>query len=417
MASTTPTPDYTQYLTQPDAWTQLLARLPDDLEQTVFQYGAILRKREIRHAAQLLRLIFAYACNLPLAVVAGWATACGLARISDQALDTRIRHAATWLQALLGQVLAARAGLTHGLPFRLRIADGTQVTRPGATGADWRIMLTFDLQRCRLDAAVLTAAQGAEGFAHSAPQAEDICLGDRAYGTRANVLATVRAGAQALVRLAWNNFPLRHPDGRRFDLPAALPTVAHGALGSWEVQMAPCRQRDPVVHGRLVVSRLPAAEAARARERVHKHHRKTAKRNASGRKAQLQPMTLLAAEYLILFTTLPVGQATAAQIVALYRLRWQIELAIKRLKSILGFAHLTARHTALCRAVLLAKLLLVVLVDDLCADAEAFSPSDHARRTPGASPQYLGVDAAGLGNPPGRHPRRIPPRGVGQPAA
>ena len=291
------------------------------------------------------------------------------------------------------------------------------MTRPGATGADWRLLLTFDLQRHRLDAAVLTDAQGAEGFAHSAPQPDDLCLGDRAYGTRANVLVTVRAGALALVRIAWNTFPLRHRDGAPFDLPAALATVAHGASASWAVRMAPRHHDDPVVDGRLVVSRLPVAEAARARERARKHHRNTAKRTARGRQAQLQPVTLLAAECLILFTTLPVDRATDAQLVALYRLRWQIELAIKRLKSILGLAQLTARHAALCRAVLLAKLLLAVLAEDLCADAEVFSPADHARRTPGAPAQYLGLAAAGLGNPPGGHPRRAHPHRLDRPAA
>jgi hypothetical protein len=80
----------------------------------------------------------------------------------------------------------------------------------------------------------------------------------------------------------------------------------------------------------------------------------------SGRKAALHPHTLVAAEYLILFTTVPASRASAAQIVALYRFRWQIELATKRLKSVLGLAHLTARHDDLCRAVLSAKLLLAV---------------------------------------------------------
>lgn len=416
MASMRHTPEYTQYLTQPDTWTQLLTRLPDDLEQTVLRYGAILRKREVKSAAQFLRLIFAYACNLPLAVVAGWATACGLARLSDQALDTRIRYAAAWLQALLGQVLALRAGLPGGLPLTVRIADGTQVTRPGATGPDWRLHLTIDLQRQRVDAVTLTDAHGAEGFAHSEVQAGQVVLGDRGFGTRANILATHRAGAFALVRIAWNTFPLCHPEGPRFDLLAALATVAPGTVASWAVQMAPSRRSDPVVHGRLVVSRLPAADAARARDRAQHRHRKTAKRNAHGQQATLQPATLLAAEFLILFTTLPASRATEAQLVALYRLRWQIELAIKRLKSILGLAHLTARHPALCRAVLLAKLLLVVLVDDLCADAEAFSPS-APHRAARASAQPVELAAPRLGNRADSRAPRLAPRRLGHPAA
>lgn len=412
-------PDATT-LVQDDAhWAQLVARLPDDLAQTVFTQGAILRKRQIVSAAQLLRLILAYACNLPLTVVAGWAAALGIATLTEEALDQRLRHAQAWLASLLTQVLAQRAGgLTPlGQQLRLRIIDGTQVARPGATGTDWRIHLTYDLQRLRLDRIELTEAQQAEALSRSAPQPGDLVVGDRYYGTRANVLAVVLAQAHVLVRIGWNAFPLLMDTGQVFPLFAHLRTIAHGTQHAWDVQMKPSRRSDPPVTGRLVASRLPADAAAAARARVRKQHQKTAKKNAHGHPAQLQPETLEAAEYLLLFTTVPATWASAAQLVALYRFRWQIELAIKRLKSILGLAHLTARHTALCRAVLLAKLLLAVLVDDLCANAEAFSPLPGAGRSAPAPAQLVGPHPARVGNAPGRYPRGDPAHHLGEAAA
>ncbi|HEY3416797.1 MAG TPA: hypothetical protein VGM23_07935, partial [Armatimonadota bacterium] len=185
------TPDYHPVLQDDTQWAQLLARLPADLEHSVVTCGAILRKRQVRGAAQLLRLLFAYACNLPLSVVVGWAAALGLAQLTDQALSLRLRHATTWLQTLLTQVLAARADLRVPLRLRLRLTDGTQVLRPGATGPDWRLHLTFDLHRLRLDALEVTDAQQAEGLSRSAPGPGDLVVGDRNYGTRPNVLAAV----------------------------------------------------------------------------------------------------------------------------------------------------------------------------------------------------------------------------------
>jgi hypothetical protein len=41
---------------------------------------------------------------------------------------------------------------------------------------------------------------------------------------------------------------------------------------------------------------------------------------------------------------LPTERASAAEVVKLYRMRWQIELAFKRLKSLGGFAALRARE-------------------------------------------------------------------------
>ena len=361
---------------QDDAhWQQLLARLPDDLEQSVFTCGAILRRRQVRSAAQLLRFIFAYACNLPLSVVAGWAAAIGLVHITDQAIGQHIRDASTWLGTLLTQVLAARAGLEEAPQVRFHLVDGSGVTRPGARGTDWRLHLSFDLQYGRLTHVELTDAHTAESFERSAPQPGDVMVADRFFGTRTEVLVAVRAQANALVRIGWQAFPLLTRTGTPFDLFAALRTVPYGQTQEWAVQMKPLSRQDPVVLGRLVACRLPETEAALARARVCKQHRKTAKKNAHGQKAQLQTATLEAAEYMLLFTTLSAVTASTLQIVQLYRFRWQIELLIKRLKSIMALDYLTARHTQLCRAVLLAKLLLAVLVDDLCADAEAFSPS------------------------------------------
>lgn len=365
---------YSQCLLDDMQWQQVLDRLPDDLDTSVFTCGAILRKRRVRNGPQLLRLILAYACNLPLGVIATWARLIGLATITDESLDARIRHARHWLGVVLTQVLATRAERPHLPALRLRILDGTAAARPGVTTTDWRIHLTFDLTRFRLDAVDITDAQGHEVMTRSVPQPDDLVVGDRAYGTRANILATLAAGAMALVRISWRSCPLQHPDGRAFDLLAAMRTVPYETTAAWDVRTAPVRGTGATVQGRLIIGRLPAAQAEAARTRRRHRHQNTARTNADGQRSPLQPATLEAAEYWLLFTTVPPARATAQQIVALYRFRWQVELAIKRLKSVLGLAHLTARHDDLCRAVLLAKLLLAVLVDDLCADAEAFFP-------------------------------------------
>jgi len=382
-------------LTDDDQWVHLLERLPDDIDTTVHTCGAILRKRKIQSAAQFLRLILAYACNLPLDVVVTWAAACGLAEVSRQALNGRIRDASHWLAVLLTQVLAARTGLTALPGLRLCLTDGTSVARPGATGTDWRLHLTFDLEQLHLTHVELTEAHEGESLTRCAPQPGDVEVGDRNFGKRPGVLATVKAGAQALVRIAWKTFPLQTPTGQPFDHLQAMRSVEHGALQEWPVRMAPLHRDDPEVRGRFVVSRLPAEEAAAARERVRKQHRTSAKKNAAGQRSTLDPITVEVAEYLLLFTTVPATVATAAQIVALYRFRWQIELVIKRFKSILDLATLTARHTQLCRAVLLAKLLLAVLTEDLCTDAEVFSPSGGGRPAP-ASAQSLSPLSSGL---------------------
>ena len=56
---------------------------------------------------------------------------------------------------------------------------------------------------------------------------------------------------------------------------------------------------------------------------------------ASRHQSKLDDRSLTAAEFVILATSLPEIGFPAAEMLAVYRLRWQIELAFKRLKSLL----------------------------------------------------------------------------------
>ncbi|WP_408734707.1 transposase [Kozakia baliensis] len=79
--------------------------------------------------------------------------------------------------------------------------------------------------------------------------------------------------------------------------------------------------------------------------------------------------------------------------VAAYRLRWQIELAFKRLKSGLGIDALQARDSQLARFWLAAHLILGLLIDEAVAGAAARAPIAVAtakippRHTPGCRPR------------------------------
>jgi hypothetical protein len=61
-------------------------------------------------------------------------------------------------------------------------------------------------------------------------------------------------------------------------------------------------------------------------------------------------------------------------VLAVYRLRWQIEPAFKRLKSLLHIDRLPTRTTAASQSWLSAHLILAMVCDDLSQDFLAFSP-------------------------------------------
>ena len=83
---------------------------------------------------------------------------------------------------------------------------------------------------------------------------------------------------------------------------------------------------------------------------------------------------LEATRYVFVLTTVPREQLNARDVLELFRGRWQIEVAFKRLKSVMGLGHLPKYDDRSCRAWLHGKLLVALLAERLLNTARAFSP-------------------------------------------
>ena len=66
---------------------------------------------------------------------------------------------------------------------------------------------------------------------------------------------------------------------------------------------------------------------------------------------------------------------SAGTIADLYRCRWQVELAFKRLKSLLHIDRLEAKDPDLVRTWILAHIIAALLIEDPAAEALDFPPS------------------------------------------
>ncbi len=129
---------------------------------------------------------------------------------------------------------------------------------------------------------------------------------------------------------------------------------------------------NPAVHYRLK-NAAGFLEALVVPAGTHPHE--VALRAAAIKKGkQLDPRSLIAAAFMILVTSLPNNGYTAKAILAVYRLRWQIELAFKRLKSLLHIDKLPTRTGPTSRSWLHAHLILALLCDDFSQDFLASSP-------------------------------------------
>lgn len=357
-----------------DQFSDLLARLPAglDLDQLALETKAIQRRREVGDGATLLRIALARGPGgLSLRQTAAWATLQGIAEISNPGVKYRLNQATEFLAALVERLLAADApGAELRWPDRvLRVADGTCVSKPGSTGTDWRIHGVFDLGRGGFAHLEVTDQHGAEALERGAPLAGEIRIGDRNYA-RAPVLQRFRAqsGGKAdfIVRLGWNAMQLATPAGKAFDLIDYLQCLPDDT-NPHEVNLrAHVGRGEPDLAVRLIVQRKTPKAAEAARAALH--------RTAAQKGKQLDPRSLIAAEFMILVTSLPRAGYSTKAILAVYRLRWQIELAFKRLKSLLHIDRLPTHTDRGSRSWLYAHLILALLCDDLSQDLLDSSP-------------------------------------------
>lgn len=357
-----------------DHFPELLARLPADLDLDALarETGAIQRRREVVDGAGLLRIALARGPGgLSLRQTAAWASLRGIAELSNPGVKYRLNQATGFLAALVERLLAAKAsGAELRWPGRtLSLADGTCVSQPGSAGTSWRIHGVFDLGRGGFAHLELTDQQGAEALLRGASWAGEIRIADRNYA-RASVLRRFRAesGGRAdfIVRLGWAALPLRTRADRPFDLIGYLQALPPGSAPHEVTLRAAGGSTEPPLPVRLIVQRKTPEATEATRQALH--------RTASRKGKTLDPRSLVAAEFMMLATSLPRSGYSAPAILAAYRLRWQIELAFKRLKSLLHVDRLPTRTARGSQSWLYAHLILALLCDDLSQDVLESSP-------------------------------------------
>jgi hypothetical protein len=353
-----------------NSWAYVVNMLPADLEESAVAKLAIERKREIVCAEDLLRLCLAYGlCDMPLRQVAAWAEIQGIARLRDTSLLKRLRKCADWLGYVIMRWMQDRGLPTDITTRRVRLVDATVLSKPGSTGTDWRVHMGLDLAQLTISSFELTDAQGAETLLRHSFEPGEIVVGDRGYGHREGVASVLEQDAHTLVRLNWQNFPLVSAAGGAVDIVACLKVLNPGQIGDWAVSF----EHD----GKSYPMRLVAiGKSDEATEKERKRIRREAKRK--GRKPNHK--SLQAAGFIFVITDLPPDALPAHEALELYRLRWQIEVFFKRLKSILHIDKVRSSVEQTTRTYVYANILGALIVEELREAALAFFPWGYPLR-------------------------------------
>jgi hypothetical protein len=351
-------------------WGLLASLFPSDWEELGRKTGAITRLRGFDSIESVLRVVLMH-------VGSGWslretavrAKLAGIAEVSDVTLLNRLRQSERWLQELCQQLWKDNG---VDLPptiagYPVRVVDGSVVKEPGKTGSQWRLHYSLRLPSLECDEFILTPAHGlgnGDRLGRFHFREGELILADAGYSKPPGVAAVHQNGARLCVRFNPGTMSLLDEKEKPLGLLDLLRTITRpGQTAEWPAWVRCDKDK---ITGRVCAIRKSKDAIARA-------HRQIELKVNRG-KGTLSRQRKEYACYVIVFTTLPETAANAEQVLEGYRLRWQIELVFKRLKSIVQLGHIPKLDDQSSRAWLLGKLFVALLTQKLIQVGRATSP-------------------------------------------
>ena len=341
-------------------WVKLQALLPDGWEEQALLCGALKFGRKFTPES-LLRTLLMYLCeDASMVTIVERARGGDVVDISDVALLKRMNKSGEWLRWICERLVndTSSALLSER---RLIAVDGSTISDPYSKTATWRLHYALDIASLRCHEAHVTPFSTGETFTLFNFAKGDVIIADRGFATRKNINHVLDAGSDVLVRMNLASLPLYDNNGKKFNQLEYLRHLNVGEYGECSAHIEGTQGQIPV---RVCAYR-------KTLEQQSESERKLLNRD-SKRQTKSRPETREATAYVVVVTTLK--EYTAEQILQLYQHRWQVELAFKRMKSLLGLSKLKKKNPEGAKAWIQGKLLVAFLIERLIAAGDHFPP-------------------------------------------
>lgn len=352
-------------------WDFIVSLFPSDWKQKFEEFKVLKFGRKFSEDSKesdLLRVIFLHlACGISLRTTVAEAKAANIVDIADVTLFHHFRKCEAFFAWCIGELAKENAQYNQSLfnDGRIwKVADGSLVREPGATGSFMRIHYSLNLPGLDTDQVAITDIKTGESLRRFTISPNEVWLVDRGFVRFSSINHVVKNGADILGRFSPAGVALFSPDTEAaFQLLPKLKALKYGEVGDYPVLL---KSGDERIYGRVCVMKqtpqITALEQKRATEHARKNNREVA------------PKTLELCGYLLIFSTLSAQKYSAKFIVDAYQMRWQVEISFKRLKSLLELGQLHKYDPVSIRTYLNGKMLIALLIEKMTRAAETFSP-------------------------------------------
>lgn len=347
---------------------KLIKELPENYEKECEIQGAVSRWRGIKNAADLMLLILFHLMNgtslLEITVVA---KKLNIGNFSDVSFMKRLAKCGDWFNSISVQLLN-KVVTWYKKPnwldeYTVVAADGSEVVEKGRTKRTFRLHYLLDIFNLTCADFKITGQKVGETLVNFDIKEKMLVIADRAYSTVNGINHCLKNGADFILRVQKNGFRIVDENGEKFDLTAVLKPI--GSEDFLDISAFARSKNGEIIPVRICAKRKTEQQIKKVWEKL--------KRTEKSHKFRYSDEAKLWNEYIIVVTSLD-GDISAEQILETYRLRWQVEICFKRLKSILDIGDLPKKTDDSTTAWLSGKIMVALLIES--AIANSFSPGE-----------------------------------------
>jgi len=349
---------------------QMMKVMPDGYENACYSTKAIVRKRGVTSAGDLMMLSMFHLINgCSLLEISEIARLAKLGDMSDVAFMNRFEKCGDWFKWIAAKMkttgMANYEKPEYLAPYSVLGVDASDVTEKGRSARTWRLHYALDIFEMCSKLYKITEQNVGETLLNFEFEPHQLVVADRIYSTINGMKHCTERKADYILRMRANSFSLYDEDGKRVNILDSLSDLKGDGCADISLYA-----------GNLSGERMPIRICGmrKSPEAIAQTVKKL-RRKESKKQQKVSTETKTFNEYIVVVTSLPID-ITAEQVLETYRLRWQIEIQFKRMKSILDFGEIPKRRSSSVMTWLNGKLMLALVIERIISTA--FSPEEQS---------------------------------------
>lgn len=348
---------------------RITSLMPCGWEEKARETGAITRSRKIKNAEELLRLNLLY-----LTSGGSFGKTAAMLKLTEElslnknAVYERIAKSGEWLRWLSENICRNSGQLAERPDWlskkRVCLIDASDEAKPGSNKADYRLHYCVELFTLEMVEMQLTESSKGEKLTNFYNLTKgDLIIADRAYGTIKGLEHLIEKGCEFVIRLRSNAFKVYDANKELVELSVYFESLAENETGEITLNYKTGNEYKPI---RICAVRKTAEAEMKGISQIKRSNSKKMRGKVSEKQSIYN-------KFVIVATNL---NAESKNIMELYRMRWQIELVFKRLKSIFSYDKMPSKSKATIEAWFYGKLLIAAICEAL-VNMGRFSPVEE----------------------------------------